>query len=411
MILQVSEWLISKDLGDCVLQLDLIGIIHGVESAEAYFNSVIDTDVEEKGRLYSCLMYCYVRERLVDKTLSLMQRMKDLGFVDTLAYNNIMTLYKNVNQADKIPDVLSEMRKDGIVPDKGTYRLCIDAYGLRSDFDNMEKMLEELESRRKIPDEWGSYAVVAKFYIKAGDHEKASIHLKKCEELVGKDSAGYNLLISNYAKLGRKDEMKRLWGIQKAICKKQSNKDYVTIIGARVKLEDFEEAEKLLREWESSCQLYHFWVPNTFLTGYCKKGLTKKAESMLCEIIAKGKTPIPDSWSIIAAGYVDEKKMEKALECMKKALALQTETTEWKAKPDLVMSILNWLADSKDVEEVEAFVESAKNVIPVGREMYHALIKGYVRNGKEVDGVLKRMKSDGIDVDEDTQKILKAQAA
>jgi pentatricopeptide repeat protein len=410
LLLQVSEWVSCKKLwpfsaGDHAVRLDLIGRVRGLDSAESYFNNLSDQDKIDK--TYGALLNCYVREGLVDKSLSHMQIMREMGFAFTpLNYNNIMCLYTNTGQLEKVPDVLSEMKKNGVSPDNFSYRLCINSYGARSDINNMEKVLEQMESQPHISLDWTTYAMVANYHIKASIHEKALIYLKKCEEKVNKDALGYNNLISLYASLGNKDEMMRVWGLEKSNCKKQSNKDYITMPGSLVKLGELEETEKLLKEWESSCYCYDFRVPNILLLGYSQKGLIEKAEAILQGIVKKGKTPTPNSWSILAAGYLDKQNMEKAYECMKEALAVVAENKGWRPKDKVISSILSWLSESVDIENVEAFLSSLKPVVTMNREMYHALIKAYLRAGKEVGGLLESMRADNIDENEETEKLL-----
>lgn len=406
----MSGWMSSKGLctfssADHAVQLDLIGRVHGLESAENYFRNLDDRD--KTGKVYGAFLNCYVREGLVDKSLSHMQKMRELGFAATaLNYNDLMCLYTNTGELDKVPDVFLEMKENGVSPDAFSYRICMNSYGARSDFDSIEKILAEMESQPHISMEWMTYATVANIYVKAGEKERARIYLKKCEEKVKKDALGYNHLISLNASLGNKDEMMRLWGLAKTNCKKQLNRDCITMLGCLVKLGELEEAEKLLEEWESSCQCYDFRIPNVLLIGYTQKGLNEKAEAKLRDIVKKQKIPTPNSWSIIAAGYLSKQNMEKAFECMKEALAVQAESKGWRPKPNLISSILNWLGDNGVVEEVEAFVRSLEIKFPKNRDMYHALIKAHIRSGKEVDGLLNSMKADNIEEDEETMTIL-----
>ncbi|KAF8409278.1 hypothetical protein HHK36_005352 [Tetracentron sinense] len=409
--LEVSEWMNNKGVctflpSDHAVQLDLIGRVRGLDSAESYFNKISDQDKTDK--TYGALLNCYVRERLTDKSLSHMQKMKDMGFASSpLTYNDLMCLYTNVGQYEKVPDVLAEMKENEVSPDNFSYRICINSYGTRSNLDEMEKLLEEMESQPHISMDWTTYATVANIYIKAGLTDKAINALKKSEEkLDKKDGLGYNHLISLYASLGNKDEVLRLWGLEKDACKRYLNRDYITMLGSLVKLGELEEADTLLKEWESSGNCYDFRVPNTLLIGYCQKGSVEKAESMLEDMMEKGKTPTPNSWGIVAAGYIDKQMMEKAVESMKVALSLHVENEGWKPNPKVIRSILNWLGDKGDIEGVEAFVDSLRSVIPMDRQMYHTLIKANIRSGKEVDGLVEGMKADKIDQDEETKKIL-----
>ncbi|TXG62316.1 hypothetical protein EZV62_013679 [Acer yangbiense] len=390
--LQVSEWMSNSDLqfsvSDRAVQLNLIGKVRGLESAESYFNSLGDEYKIDK--IYGVLLNCYVREGLVDKSVSHMQEMKDKGFATrALNYNDLMCLYKFSGQLEKVPEVLSDMKKNGISPDSFTYRICMEAYAARSDLSSMERILQEMESQPNITMDWICYSAVTNFYIKAGLKEKALIYLKKIEEMIYKDAVGYNHLICHYASLGNKDEMMRLWDLQKTHCKKHTNRDYITMMGCLVKIDELEETEKLLTEWESSCHCYDFRVPNVILVGYSQKGLIEKAEAIL-----RGKTPVPNSWSIVAAGYLDKHNIEKAFECMKEALAVQAENKSWRPKPSLISSIFYWVLNNRNANEVEAFVRSLKTVIPET-----TLIKEYIGR-KEVDGHLENLKAAEIDGDE-----------
>ncbi|OIV99155.1 hypothetical protein TanjilG_01130 [Lupinus angustifolius] len=412
--LQVSEWMSSKGLcpisaGDRAVQLDLIGKVRGLDIAESYFQNLSENDKTDK--LHGALLNCYVREGLVDKSLSVMQKMKDMGFLSALNYNSIMCLYTQTDQLDKVPGVMTLMKEDGVSPDIFSYRICINSYGARSDLVNMENLLEEMESQSYVVTDWDTYSMVANFYIKAGLKEKALICLKKCEDKADKrNTLAYNYLISQYASLGNKKTMMRLWEHQKANCKKQLNREYITMLSCLPKVGEFDQAEKVLEEWELSGNYYDFRVPNTLLIGYTQRGLVEKAEALLLRIVEKGKIPIPNSWSIITSGYVVEENMEKAFQCMKKALAVRDQNKGWRPKDNIISSILSWATDNKDVDEVEDFVNSLKTVISMNKNMYLFLIKVYVRCGKEVDRILESMKADKIELDEQIEEILSSRS-
>ncbi|KAL8087794.1 hypothetical protein AgCh_037804 [Apium graveolens] len=408
--LQLCEWVSTSNLcrvssGNLAVQLDLIGVVRGLDAAESYFNKLSEKEKDEK--TYGALLNCYVREGLVDKSLLHMQKMKETGCASSpLVYNNIMCLYSRTGQPEKIPDVLTEMKKNGISPNNFSYRICINSYGERGDYDSMEKLLEEMECQTHINMDWTTYSTAVNHFIRADLKEKALVVLKKLEAKLNKDALGYNHLISHYGNLGNKNEVMRLWGLQKIVCRKQVNRDYITMLGMLGKLGELEESEMVLKEWESSCQTFDFRVPNVLLIGLCSKGLIEKAETTLKNIIKTGKTPIPNSWAIISFGYMEVENMEKAFECMKEALAVAEGSPGWRPKPKLISSILHWLGEKGEIAEVEAFVNSLRSVIAVNQEMYHTLLKANVRGGKGVDEIIESMKYDNVDRDEETEKIL-----
>ncbi|KAL2932215.1 hypothetical protein RDABS01_037625 [Bienertia sinuspersici] len=406
--LEVSEWMYTK--GVCkftptehAVQLDLIGRVRGFLSAESYFNNLPDEDKTDK--TYGALLNCYVRQRQLDKSLSHLQKMKELGFASkSLTYNDIMCLYTNIGQYEKVPEVLAEMKENKVLPDNYSYRLCINSYGAKSDIEAMRNILKEAETQPHMGVDWNTYVVAANFYIKAGLTDKGIDALKKAEVRVDKkDGIGYNHLISLYAKLEMKDEILRLWELEKSACKRCINRDYINVLESLVRIGAVEATEKVLKDWESSDNCYDFRVPNIVIVAYLDKGLLEKAEAMLVSAEKKGSSP--NTWGMLAARYQEKGEMQKAISCMKSGLSSYVENKGWKPNKQVIFSLLNWIGDHGSVEDVESFVKLLRNVIPVNRQMYHALIKAHVRNGMDVDGLLEKMKADDVKEDEETRKI------
>ncbi|KAG9441048.1 hypothetical protein H6P81_016902 [Aristolochia fimbriata] len=407
--LEVSEWMgvqCSLRSSDHAVQLDLIGRVRGLDSAETYFNNLTEKDQDHK--TYGALLNCYVREKLTERSLSHMEKMKMLGFASSaLPYNDLMCLYATTGRYEKIPELLAEMKEKEVVPDTFSYRICINSYGERSDLEGMEKVLKEMESQPHIVMDWNTYSAVANVYIKAGLTEKALSALRKSEEkLDGQSKAeGYNFLITLYGSLGHKSEVDRLWKLRKE-CKKVINKDYISMLSALVKLEEFEEAQSLLKEWETSGSNFDFRVPNVLLIGYCQKDMLEKAETMLEEIMKKGRVPIPNSFGILAAAFEEKGDMGKAFDYMKKAISSFPGNEGWRPKPTVIKKILGWLGEEGKFEEVEGFVGLLSAVIPMDKHMYHTLIKASIREGKDYKEILESMEVNNIKPDQETEKIL-----
>ncbi|XP_004295631.1 PREDICTED: pentatricopeptide repeat-containing protein At4g21705, mitochondrial [Fragaria vesca subsp. vesca] len=408
--LEVSEWMNEKSVykfrsSEHAVQLDLIGRVRGFVSAEEYFTKLEDEDKD--CRTYGALLNCYVRQLQTEKSLAHLRKMQELGFASSpLDYNGIMCLYTNSGQHEKVPGVLAEMKENNVSPDNFSYRICINSYGVRSDLEGVEKVLKEMEGQPHIVMDWNTYAVVADFYMKAGQTNKAIEALKMSEERLDTESGlGYNFLISLYANMGNKDEVLRLWGLEKSACKRCINRDYICMLVSLVKLGEFEEAEMVLKEWDMSGNCYDFRVPQTVVVGYSAKGLHERAEALLEDLMEKGKATTLKCWELVASGYVAKGEMEKAFKCVNVALSVWTEKGR-RPNDSLFTTILSWLGDERSVEVVEVFVGSLRKVMPVNKPMYHALLKAYIRGGEEVSTIVDRMKTDKIDHDKETGKIL-----
>ncbi|GJM91136.1 hypothetical protein PR202_ga07482 [Eleusine coracana subsp. coracana] len=313
--------------------------------------------------------------------------MKELGFVfSPLSYNNIMGLYTNLGQHEKVPSVIAEMKSNGIIPDNFSYRICINSYGTKADFFGMENTLEEMECEPQIVVDWNTYAVVARYYIKGDLREKAYSALQKAEAKIDqRDPDAYNYLISLYGQLGDKSEVKRLWVLQMSNCKRHINNDYNTMLAALMKLDELAEAEALLKEWESSGNAFDFRVPNVLLTGYRQKGLLDKAEMLLDNFLKKGKQPPSSSWTIVAIGYADKGDAAKAYEMMKNALRVYNPDSGWVPRPSMIEMILKYLGDEVELKDVESFIDLLKVVVPMNSEMTEALSRARAREEKKAE--------------------------
>ncbi|TVU32132.1 hypothetical protein EJB05_23851 [Eragrostis curvula] len=396
--LEISEWMNAKGHvkflpKDHAIHLDLIGQVHGVEAAETYFNNLSEKDKTEKP--YGALLNCYTRELLVDKALAHFQKMKELGFLySPLSYNNIMGLYTNLGQHEKVPSVIAEMKSNGVIPDNFSYRICINSYGTKADFFGMERTLEEMECEPQIVVDWNTYAVVASNYIKGDLRGKAYNALQKAEAKIDKrDSEAYNHLISLYGQMGDKSEVKRLWALQMSNCKRHINKDYTTMLATFMKLGEISEAEALLKEWESSGNAFDFQVPNVLLTGYRQKGMLDKAETLLDDFTKKGKKPPSTSWAIVAIGYAEKGDAAKAYELTKNALSVYIPNSGWNPKPSMIEMILKYIGDEVELKDAEIFVDLLKVAMPMNSDMTEALSRARAREEKKAEETTEALSS------------------
>ncbi|KAL3364040.1 hypothetical protein AABB24_012999 [Solanum stoloniferum] len=135
-----------------------------------------------------------------------MQKLKELAYAGTVAYNVMMTLYAKLGYLEKLQSLMLEMEDKGIPGDVISYNILLNAYASVPDVTEMEKVLMKMEADPLLIN-WSPYTVVAKGYLKAGDIEKANESLKKCENrLKGKrEKLGIDMLITLYTSMGKKD--------------------------------------------------------------------------------------------------------------------------------------------------------------------------------------------------------------
>ena len=352
--------------GDHAIQLDLIGKVRGLESAESYFHNLSEDHKTEK--TYGALLNCYVRENLPQESLHLMKNMKKMGFITTaLPYNNIMCLYTNSGELEKVPLVLEEMKSHGILPDNFSYRLCINSFGSRSLIKEMEKTLDEMEIQPQIVVDWNTYSVVSHIYIKSGFLERGSETMKKLEEKMNrKNSLCYNHLISLFGAMKNKSEMWRIWNLQGERGVRYLNRDYMIMLGELVKMGDLKEAEDLLKRWVGSGNTDDFRVADVVLAGYCRSGEVEKGEKMVIELERESKIKIlASSWGMLARTFSERGETEKAFTYLEKALKNFEPGGGWKPSSSVILLLLQWIHDDghNGRQRLDNFVKLLKQAV------------------------------------------------
>ncbi|KAJ9565997.1 LOW QUALITY PROTEIN: hypothetical protein OSB04_001963, partial [Centaurea solstitialis] len=406
--LEVSEWINKNGIFAFTpetMRSSWTLSVRGFLEAEIYLNSLTEQDKTDK--TYGALLHCYVRQHETEKALSHFEKMKEKGFgLSSVPYNDIMWLHLRVHQTNKVRDVLNDMKKNGVSPDNLTYRMCINSYAEILYIERMEEILAEMQKDPNIVMDWNTYTAVAIGYVKGRLIDKAKNALTEAENRVGKDAIGYNHLITIHARLGNKDDVLRLLDRLKSLCKRRVNREYITTLRSLVRIDEFEEAEKLLAEWRSSGNFYDFRVPLVVVEGYLENDSFDKATILLDSLLKDGKWTTADSWWQAAFGFLEKCEIEKSGGCLETSDSLPVEKKDWKMDLKVVEKLLDGVGEKESVQNVEWFVWKLKKFVAFDRGMYHRLMRAYINGGKEVGKVLDDMKADGIEEDEETKRIV-----
>ncbi|KAG5556316.1 hypothetical protein RHGRI_006801 [Rhododendron griersonianum] len=397
---EVSQWMRDKkkfqlSFHDIAVQLDLISKVHGTELAENYFNNI-----PEKSKVveaYEVLLNCYARDESVEKAEAIMQKMRELGQT-TFCFNVMLNLYRLVEKHDKIDLLVHEMEEKGIKYDKFTFGILFNTYADLSDTIGMDRIVQRMEYYPNIVLDWNTYSFAAKGFIKAGLTKKALEMLKKSEGLIlasKRRSLAYDFLLTQYAAIGEKDEVLRLWELHKKT-EKIYNKSYISMITSLLKLDDIEEAEKIFEEWDCSELFFDFRVPNFLIGAYCRKGLMEKAETLINRARMKGGKPIAQTWYYLASGYVNVNEMPKAIEALK--VAVSAFRPGWKLSGPILVACLEYLKEKGDVEEAKEFLGLllGKAVLSIG---IHDKLSSYMENADLIAQASRLMEEDAVGMD------------
>ncbi|XP_060188883.1 pentatricopeptide repeat-containing protein At2g20710, mitochondrial-like [Lycium barbarum] len=386
--LQIYEWIKNSkhfdiSAGDVAVQLDLISKAHGLKAAETYFTSIPD-DLRTY-QVYAALLNCYADAKVLNKAEDTMQKLKELGYAGTVAYNVMLTLYSKMGDVEKLQSLVLEMEDKGIAGDVITHNIVLNAYASVPDVTEMEKLLMKMEADPLLID-WSPYTVAAKGYLKAGDIDKAYEALKKCEHLVkGKRSRlAIDMLITLYTSMGKKDDVYRIWNKFKRKVK-YHNSSYHCMISGLEKLDDLDGAEQIFAEWEADRVHFDIRIPNMLVTAYCKKGHMEKAISIIEKLVESGKQPNGSTWNRLALGYCVHNDMEKAVETMRKAILASQ--PGWKPHFHSLASCVKYLQSKGDTQREQELKDllRVRDLFP--KEVEKGLDK-YIETGNQMSKAL-----------------------
>ncbi|XP_076918926.1 pentatricopeptide repeat-containing protein At2g20710, mitochondrial-like [Bidens hawaiensis] len=364
--LEISEWMTDKRYmpptkGDIRERLHLIYKVHGLQKAEEFYNNISQV---LKGFIVDvCLLNIYSLEKLVDKAEAMFQKLCEKGRVRTpLPFNILLNLYYNVGNWEKMDALIKEMEKAGLYPDKYSLTPRLNAYAETGNIEGLNKIMEIMEADPRVGVDCETYLIAANAFLKAGLGEK-SLGLLKMVEKMAMTKKGWYKILSNvlrtYAKLGKKDEVERIWNILKK--DKVYNVGYRNMINALLKFDDVEGAVKIFKEWEMTGLSYDFRVVDDLIDVYVKNGQLVKAEAVLNSGIEKEGTPSFHTWYGLMIGYVEDGQVLKGVVALKNAVLscrLLPSEEPVKDKLAIVLECLERKYNAVGNEEIEGFMKS-----------------------------------------------------
>lgn len=334
---------------DFGIRINLISRVYGLGEAEVFFENI---PINMKSiAVFSSLFSCYAREKSAEKAEKLVETMKETGIsMDTRCYNLLMNMYYQMNEHGKLDDLMFKMEENGIPFDQFTLSIRLSAYATASNIEGIEKTIIKISSMSQTAIDWTIYSAAANAFLKVELIDKATMMLKKCEELVneGSGNEAFHTLLKLYGETGRKEDLSRVW-LRFKKERKVFNAGYKTMISSSLKLGGTELAEEVFDQWESKKLSYDFRIPNLLIKFYCEKGLIEKAELLLKKAEGNRVDPPMDVYLCLANSYLEDDEISKATEAIERAVSMQSETEQrLEAQRQLLSSCLVCLRGDGD---------------------------------------------------------------
>lgn len=376
--------------------------MRGVWQAEQYIQQIPESFRREI--VYCSLLKNYVAATNVHKTEKLFDTMKNLFPLSCISFNQLLFLYKRTNRK-KIDDVLSLMKKENIKSNNVTYQIMIDVKGLSHDIIGMDQVLETMKTDGVEPS-LRNQASLAQYYAARWRKVKAEAILKDMEgsDLV-KNRFASRFLLPVYAKLGREDEVGRIW----KECESDPHPaECIAAMKAWGALKRIEEAEaafdKLLKTLKNPISK-HFVV---LLDIYADNKMIAKGEDLFTRMTEGGTTARGQAWDALVKLYAGVGEVEKA-DAILEELVRQR---RGRPRASSFLNVLDEYARRGDVLNAEKVFREMRNAgYGVEPRPYHSLLYAYINAKAPTDGFEERLRRDNVVPDRKLARLLARAAA
>ncbi|XP_020706068.1 pentatricopeptide repeat-containing protein At5g27460 [Dendrobium catenatum] len=409
--LEIFMWMESRSgfqasTADQAAKVDLIIKVDGIANAELHFEQISHRASQKAASLP--LLHLYVKQRELGKAEALLAKINNMGFiVNPHPFNEIMKLYAATGQFKKVIYVVQHMKRNKVPLNVLSYNLWMNACGEVSDIASLEMTYKEMMVDKNVQPGWSTYCTLANIYTRSGLVDKAFTALRIAENKLSMTKRlGYSFVMTNYAALGDKEGVLRLWELSKRVGGKIPCANYMSVISCLVKLGEIPEAEGVFRTWESQCWKYDIRVPNILLAAHMRNGCMDKVELLLFHALKKGANPNYKTWEILMEGWVKSKQMEKAVEAMKKGLSMLKHCI-WRPNPEILLAIAEHYKEFQNVDDAKRFVKVLRRLHLMNLHLYKSFVRMHIEAKRMTPNIVKMMDRDGIEPDEEIRLLIK----
>ncbi|WVY97811.1 hypothetical protein V8G54_029962 [Vigna mungo] len=357
--LEIIEWMetrkINSSWNNYAVQLDLVSKTKGVVAAEEFFSGL--PPPAKNKYTYGALLNCYCKELMKDKALSHFDKMDELGYVTSLAFSNLMSLYMRSGEAQKVPHLVELMKKRSLPLSSFTYLIWMNSCATLGDLDGVERVYEEMKTEDRIG--WQTYSNLAAIYVKVKDFEKAALMLKELESRVKpRQRDAYHYLLSLYAGTGNLGEVHRVWNSLKSVSP-VTNLSYLAMLSNLRRLNDIEGLTKCFKEWEASCVSYDVKLAGVCVSAYLSQNMVEEAALVFEEASRRSKRPLFRIEEMFMLYFLEKRQLDAALRHLEAALS-EVKADEWHPSPHVVGAFLKYYEEETDMDGVDELCKILK---------------------------------------------------
>ncbi|XVE95230.1 hypothetical protein REPUB_Repub02eG0078100 [Reevesia pubescens] len=344
---------------DHASKVELLIKVGDLIAAEEHFNRLSNIASQKAACLP--LLNGYVKEKNIEKAEAFMSKLGALGLtLSAPLFNEMMKLYMATSQYEKVPMVIEQMTQNKIRKNALSYNLWMDACAQLSGVVEAEAVYAEMLRDENVQVGWSTMCTLANIYTKAGVIQKAVVALKTAEtKLSASKRLGYIFLMTQYASLNNKVEVLRLWEASKEV-------------GA-----------------------------------YMRNGWVDKAESLHLRLLEKGGCPNYKTWEILTEGWMRSNNMVKAINAMKKGLAMLKDC-HWRPSQSILVAIAEYFEKHGNLEDANDFFRDIQHMGLASSPIYKSWLRIHLLAKRPAHDIFEMMEKDKIEMDDEISTLVQA---
>ncbi|KAG7533441.1 Pentatricopeptide repeat [Arabidopsis thaliana x Arabidopsis arenosa] len=257
--LQVFELLREQlwykpNVGIYVKLIVMLGKCKQPEKAHELFQEMINEGCVVNHEVYTALLSAYSRSGRFDAAFTLLERMKSSHNCqpDVHTYSILIKSFLQVFAFDKVHDLLSDMRRQGIRPNTITYNTLIDAYGKAKMFVEMESTLIQMLGEDNCkPDSWTMNSTLRAFGGNGQIEMMENCYEKFQSSGIEPNIRTFNILLDSYGKSGNYKKMSAVMEYMQKYHYSWTIVTYNVVIDAFGRAGDLKQMEYLFRLMQS----------------------------------------------------------------------------------------------------------------------------------------------------------------
>ncbi|XP_047150877.1 pentatricopeptide repeat-containing protein At1g02370, mitochondrial-like [Vigna umbellata] len=357
--LEIIEWMemrkIDSSRNNYAVQLDLVSKTKGVVAAEEFFSGL--PPPAKNKFTYCALLNCYCKELMKDKALSHFEKMDELGYVNSLAFSNLMSLYMRSGEPQKVPHLVQLMKMRSLPLCSFTYNIWMNSCASLGDLDGVERVYEEMKTKDRIG--WQTYSNLAAISVKVKDFEKAEMMLKELEKRVKpRQRDAYHWLLSLYAGTGNLGEVHRVWNSLKSVSP-VTNLSYLAMLSNLRRLNDIEGLTKCFKEWEASCVSYDVRLAGVCVSAYLGQNMVEEAALVFEGASRRSKSPLFRIEEMFILYFLEKRQLDAAVRHLEAAIS-EVKGDEWHPSPQVVGAFLKYYEEDTGMDGVDELCKILK---------------------------------------------------